>query len=657
MLNDDEWGNSDTVVFAEDYTKLFIKLGVSSSQSKITFKGRIRKKSGRKVLEINTHEKIRVKKLQDGRTDKNKRMLQEGSHTILVIRVTDKDNHAPKETQQELSESIFGGLNDKVGLATQMAACSGGSLVYKPVEDDPATNTKGGVVDLRIPYSVKEYGPYTPNISRDWDRKKLEKDVIKHLVKEFPVYRNWRQFKHTMIMLPAETDFRQDGHVAEPIAYAYIGGRKAVFKDPYGAMVWVQLHEIGHSNGLGHSGTKDGFVENSYGDKTCMMGSHNGNDDAPQLCYNAAKSWNLGWYEDQNGHEELFPYSSWEGNLVAAPDYIEKIKGKGNPGNAYRAVIKIGTFYIQFNRKKHPTIGFLPEDIDKVAVVEQPTQLLGTTSWKVGNSLGAGEKLRAGIHTVKVLSINTQAEIPHARVAVYNSDYHKEPFADSPKTSPPFPNPTQKPAPNPTHHPTPFPTRHPSPRPTHHPTPLPTRRPSPKPTPFPTRIPTPGPTPFPTFTGSDLLIYEVFPNPNKEKDKNAEYIKLFNPSNTKTIFLTDYQVYDATSNRFDMLSAKSKLGPREFFVLCRDKAWFDAAGSKRPSGASGGCDQQGHFVLHDRLSTIILQRQDGPFYDDIDSVQTVDAVVHRDEVYARTSDEPNAKAECATCYRWMSAYK
>ncbi|VEU40835.1 unnamed protein product [Pseudo-nitzschia multistriata] len=249
-LNDDEWGNSDTVRFAEDYSEVFDAMRVVSNKNRITFKGRIRKQSGNDVLEINLKQEIEVSK----HTNKyaGNRKLREGSHTVLVIRVTDKDNHAPMESQQQLSESIFGGSLDKVGLATQMEACSGGNLMYKPVDDNPDTNTKGGVVELRIPYSVLDYGPYTPNDLEDWDRRKLERDVMTELVKQFPIYRSWKQYAHIMIVLPKETDFRQVGsHGTPPIAYAYVGGRRSVYKDPYGSHVWVQIHEVGHNNGLG----------------------------------------------------------------------------------------------------------------------------------------------------------------------------------------------------------------------------------------------------------------------------------------------------------------------------------------------------------------------------------------------------------------------
>lgn len=425
-----------------------------------------------------------------------------------------------------------------------------------------------------------------------------------------------------MVILPNQTDFTEVGFPGEPIAYSYVGAKKSFYKDPYGSQVWVQLHEIGHNLGLGHSGLEG---ESSYGDKTCMMGSFNGNDDAPQLCYNAAKSWFLGWYE--SGHHQVPTNDYWEGKLVSIPDYLEP--GYSDPKNSYRSIVNIGNLYMQFNRKKHPTLGFLPEDEDKVTVVKQDDQSLGSVSWKLGDSLGVGDQVVDGELTVKVLAIDIEAKIPYARVAVYNKQMFDEPKIRTPNVDP---------------------AKFPTIRPTYSPILAPTMSP--------TYIPMNTPS---TSLSTDLVIFEVFPNPKIESDKDAEYIRLFNPSYEDQILLGKYQVYDATSNRYVPLNTKRRLGPRQSFVLCRNKARFNNLKAELPSGASGGCHQEGQFNLHDRLSTIILQRKaeevsGGDFYEDIDAVQIVDAIRYADSVYTRRSNELYEKTECASCWVWRNAY-
>lgn len=51
----------------------------------------------------------------------------------------------------------------------------------------------------------------------------------------------------------------------------------------------ILMHELGHNNGLMHSNLPG--VE--YGDSSCTMGV------SPQVCFNAAQSWRLGWHTPQ----------------------------------------------------------------------------------------------------------------------------------------------------------------------------------------------------------------------------------------------------------------------------------------------------------------------------------------------------------------------
>ena len=207
MFDDDEFGNSNTYAFATetirsknlDYTEfLEEKHGVSSYGNRVTFeRARIsnRVDGRRSVLEIKKNGKVTVEELLETQELGVRRMAEE-IHTILVIRVNDIDNHAPIETQQQLSESIFGGPSDSVGLKTQLKACSGGRLQYEKVPDNSTLNTTGGVVDLYVPFSVDDYGPYTPYDKTDMDRKQLEKDVIQSLALLYP---GWKTCQYRFV--------------------------------------------------------------------------------------------------------------------------------------------------------------------------------------------------------------------------------------------------------------------------------------------------------------------------------------------------------------------------------------------------------------------------------------------------------------------------
>lgn len=195
--------------------------------------------------------------------------------------------------------------------------------------------------------------------------------------------------------------------------------------------------------------------------------------------------------------------------------------------------------------------------------------------------------------------------------------------------------------------------------PSYAPSKIPSNIPSDLPSHVPSEVPSLLSSESPTETLSDLVLVEVLPKPIAAgKDRDAEYIKLFNPSNAETLFLGEYQVYDATSNRYIPLNSVATLAPRSHYTICRNKAWFDAS----PLLSNGGfiCDQEAMFNLFDRISTLILQRMSGEvlgtavdFYRDIDSVQIVDAVNEADQVYSRqTVDQSDLEPDCVSCWEW-----
>ncbi len=55
------------------------------------------------------------------------------------------------------------------------------------------------------------------------------------------------------------------------------------------------MHEVGHNLGLGHSG--EGAEE--YRDKSCLIGWVF-LETGPLICFNGAKSWQLGWCASRN---------------------------------------------------------------------------------------------------------------------------------------------------------------------------------------------------------------------------------------------------------------------------------------------------------------------------------------------------------------------
>lgn len=85
-----------------------------------------------------------------------------------------------------------------------------------------------------------------------------------------------------------------------------------------------------------------------YGDQSGMMGFSYGYDDFPKMCFNSAKSWQLGWYSDKTAVFDPMAIPSWTGDLVGIANYDI---AASNP-----VILKIESttkidYYISFNRQ------------------------------------------------------------------------------------------------------------------------------------------------------------------------------------------------------------------------------------------------------------------------------------------------------------------
>ena len=106
-----------------------------------------------------------------------------------------------------------------------------------------------------------------------------------------------------------------------------------------------KISEIGHNFNLAHSGGLDG---RTYTDHTGMMGNPLYSDDIGAMCFNAAKNWQLGWYDSNAICIDPRVQQSWYGTMVGIADY------DNNPEN-HPVVVKIETGtetdqFIAFNR-------------------------------------------------------------------------------------------------------------------------------------------------------------------------------------------------------------------------------------------------------------------------------------------------------------------
>ena len=182
----------------------------------------------------------------------------------------------------------------------------------------------------------------------------------------------------------------------------------------------VQMHELGHNLNLGHSGdanTPDS-PESIYGDQSGMMGYSYSRDDTPLMCFNAAKSWQLGWYADKA--VTVTPFASgFSGRLMGIADYQHPA--------GYNVLVKIETgqdtdYYLNFNRKKGINSGTL-EGGDKVMITRQgengtgysPSKLMAAISsgqyYTINDFAGSGDSVRVSGQEINLSSSPGYADV------------------------------------------------------------------------------------------------------------------------------------------------------------------------------------------------------------------------------------------------------
>ncbi len=271
------------------------------------------------------------------------RSLVEGTRKVLAIRVIDVDGVSTTSNAYEMSDKIFGPRGNN--LVTQYNACSYGKLQFAPTRalkaGDPRLTT-AGVYEVRLPVRVK-----------GMTESQVRTHVTNQLRKDFPItglpggYKNYHTdasspFDHVMYCLPP-------GTTGGWIASGYENSWLSTYNDRWCNMLSAQMHEISHNLNNHHSGDAQAISDlaKRYGDQSGYMGSLYGQENGPLMCFNAAKSWQLGWYADKAVLVSPST-SSWSGKIMGISDY-------GDPRTS-TVLLKLETgtnedYYVNFNRK------------------------------------------------------------------------------------------------------------------------------------------------------------------------------------------------------------------------------------------------------------------------------------------------------------------
>mmetsp|Transcript_26449 Transcript_26449/g.39122 ORF Transcript_26449/g.39122 Transcript_26449/m.39122 type:complete len:577 (+) Transcript_26449:78-1808(+) len=314
-------GFSYKVPFADDeyIRENFIEGEFTSGQTELILGGNV-------MFDVDTSE-IMVPsagqtQLRAVNTNRRKLVTTTGVKSLLVVRVI-ASNKSTTANENQLSDSIFGTNGDQVNLKSQFSACSNGMLTFNPAVGEGILN---GVTQVTVRSSTNQGDA------------RMNNEITANLNSAFGVSSPAQIADHIMYCLPKGT--------MKGIAYAYFNSYLSVFDDDWCTYPSVGLHELGHNLNLRHSGE----VGDPYGDQSGMMGYSYAEDENPRMCFNAAKSWKLGWYSDRTRTLDKWNANVYSGELAgitANPGWAT-----GPPMLLKLDVSSGDDFYLSYNNKE-----------------------------------------------------------------------------------------------------------------------------------------------------------------------------------------------------------------------------------------------------------------------------------------------------------------
>ena len=321
----------------------------------------------------------------------------EGNKSVLAVRVVASDG-ATAIDETTLSNSMYGNGVDTVNMVSQYKACSYGkfNVVKAPNRNGGNATISNGVVTISL-----------PSISIAQGHGTFRNALTRELNQVFGVDHPDKLADYGIYCLPVGT-YSPDG-TDNGIAYAYINNWLSIFNDDWCESVSLQMHELGHNLNLGHS-FENGVV---YEDQSGIMGASYPNKNGPRFCFNAAKSWQTGWYRDKSItiNSGGANNTCFDGILHGVADYpiattvlLKIVNGSGNE------------YYVNFNARKGLNLG-TQEAGNQVTVVTRPRGVRDSyAESELVAKLGSGETYNFTGYSVSVGDIDTSAGTSEVKI-------------------------------------------------------------------------------------------------------------------------------------------------------------------------------------------------------------------------------------------------
>mmetsp|Transcript_22689 Transcript_22689/g.47797 ORF Transcript_22689/g.47797 Transcript_22689/m.47797 type:complete len:760 (-) Transcript_22689:153-2432(-) len=211
------------------------------------------------------------------RAELRRHLAVTGIKTFVAVRVVAANDAATSSLESQLREEVFGfGGSDNFNLKSGYEGCSHGQLTISPGSgSSQSNNIVNGVVTITVTTDTSEGDGAMRNA------------ITAEINSQFGVTNPTELADYFMYCLPPNT--------LNGVAYAFINSWQSVYNDFWCNRPSAQMHEIGHNFGFGHSG------ENAeYDDQSGMMGFSYDDDEGPRMCFNAAKSWQTGWFSSKS---------------------------------------------------------------------------------------------------------------------------------------------------------------------------------------------------------------------------------------------------------------------------------------------------------------------------------------------------------------------